>query len=146
MSEWREVGAHPKYSVSTDGQVRNNKTGRILKQFLGGTKRAYLCVSLDGKKRGVHTLVAEAFLPHEDYQTYVVHKDKNPKNNHVENLMWKKDHYHVHPNKGEWLHIEGDDDTYICPFCKTATYCEGDYVPKFCMECGADMRVSGDTE
>ena len=41
---------------------------------------------------------------------------------------------------GCWLHIEGDDDTYICPFCENPTYCEGDYVPKFCMECGADMR------
>ena len=49
-------------------------------------------------------------------------------------------HYHVHPTKGTWLHIEGGDDTYICPFCKNATYCEGDYVPKFCMECGSDMR------
>lgn len=42
--------------------------------------------------------------------------------------------------RGAWLHIEGDDDTYICPFCENTTYCEGDYVPKFCMECGNDMR------
>lgn len=96
--QWREVLCHPNYSVSTDGKVRNNKTGRILKQFLGGTGRNYLCVSLNGKKRGVHTLVAEAFLPHEDYQTYVVHKDGDRKNNHVDNLMWKTDHYNVHPD------------------------------------------------
>lgn len=136
---WREVRFHPKYSVSTDGQVRNNKTGRILKQFLGGTKRAYLCVNLDGKKRGVHTLVAEAFLPHEEYHKYVVHKDGNPKNNRVENLMWKKDHYHVHPDIGEWLHVKRDSGVYICPYCNRE-HVTGSYVPKFCMECGRTMK------
>lgn len=37
---------------------------------------------------------------------------------------------------GVWLHIEGDDETYICPFCETRTYIEGEYMPKYCMECG----------
>ena len=89
MSEMKVIQNHPNYTISNDGEVRNLKTGRVLKQFLGGTGHNYLCVNLDGKKRGVHTLVAEAFLPHEEYQKYVVHKDGNPKNNHVDNLMWK---------------------------------------------------------
>lgn len=43
-------------------------------------------------------------------------------------------------SRGKWYHIEGDDETFVCPFCETHTYAEGDYIPKFCMECGAEMR------
>jgi hypothetical protein len=42
--------------------------------------------------------------------------------------------------RGTWLHIEGDNETYICPFCENTTYCEGDYIPKFCMECGNQLK------
>ena len=62
---WREVRFHPTYSVSTDGQVRNNKTGRILKQFLGGTKRAYLCVNLDCDVKA-EVCLGRKWAPHVD--------------------------------------------------------------------------------
>lgn len=45
------------------------------------------------------------------------------------------------PKQGNWYHIEGDDNTFVCPFCETHTETEGDYYPKFCMECGAKLNV-----
>lgn len=48
--------------------------------------------------------------------------------------------------RGIWIHIEGDDNTYICPFCENHTYCEGDYVPKFCMECGNELKEKEDEQ
>ena len=45
------------------------------------------------------------------------------------------------PQIGEWYHIEGDDNTFVCPFCENHTYTEDDYIPKFCMECGAKLSV-----
>lgn len=47
------------------------------------------------------------------------------------------------PKQGKWRHIEGDDNTFVCPFCETHTYTEenSDYIPKFCMECGSKLEV-----
>ena len=53
----------------------------------------YLCVVLckDGEKpkqKFIHRLVAEAFLPTNDYTLQVNHKDSNRKNNKIDNLEW----------------------------------------------------------
>ena len=50
------------------------------------------------------------------------------------------------PKHGNWYHIEGDDNTFVCPFCETHTETEGDYYPKFCMECGAKLNVIKESE
>ena len=42
--KWKKVEECPRYSVSTDGQVRNDKTGRIMKQTT--TDRGYRWLSL----------------------------------------------------------------------------------------------------
>lgn len=52
-----------------------------------------LCCLYSNKRRHtcyVHRLVAEAFLPtnRDIISLEVNHKDKNPKNNHVDNLEW----------------------------------------------------------
>lgn len=85
---WKQI-RHPysKYSVNDSGQVRNNKTGRILRT---STCAAYDKIRLSGFGQGrtflVHRLVAEAHLS-QFYDTCVVHHiDQNKKNNHVDNL------------------------------------------------------------
>lgn len=42
--------------------------------------------------------------------------------------------------KGEWIDYSGDG--YVeCPFCHSATNCEGNkYELHYCFSCGADMR------
>jgi hypothetical protein len=101
--QWREIhGYH--YSVSEDGRVRNDKTGRVLKQFLSGGRiergdhvQRYQTVQLwnQGNRKNflVHRLVAMAFVERpsgpEYYQKNEVnHLDSNPGNNHWTNLEW----------------------------------------------------------
>lgn len=44
---WVKIAEHPNYSVSDDGDVRNDRTGRILTPVK--TKNGYLRVGLDKK-------------------------------------------------------------------------------------------------
>ena len=79
-----------KYSISDDGQIRNNNTGRVLK--LRPSHNGYLRtnISIDGKIKTVfiHRLVAELFIPNPNQLSEVNHIDGNKQNNHKENLEW----------------------------------------------------------
>lgn len=91
MSEvWKAVvDSNGKYEVSSLGQVRNTKTGRILHQFVG--KDGYYRTQLGGtigKSVTVHRLVCKAFVPKINGKDFVNHKDGNKQNNRVDNLEW----------------------------------------------------------
>lgn len=89
---WKEVvidGEKTPYIVNKLGEVKNSKTGNILK---GDTKKSYCYYNLryngHQKTKSGHRLVAEAFLPNPDNLPYVHHKDHNRLNNKLENLAW----------------------------------------------------------
>lgn len=93
--QWRTVVVdgvvYDNYEVSNYGQVRNKRTGRILKQKDNGI--GYLQVGLckDGKRKYiyVHRSVAYTFIPnYDETKTEINHIDHNRHNNHVSNLQW----------------------------------------------------------
>lgn len=91
--EWRPVLGFPNYEVSNSGQVRNRKTGRLLRPWTHG-KYGHLQMELGTgvggglKKREVHRLVLEAFSGPARPGEVARHLDGNPGNNHVANLAW----------------------------------------------------------
>jgi hypothetical protein len=97
VEEWRTVPGHTRYSVSNTGRVKNNKTGRILKQ--SNARKGYLSVGLvpDGVRNEhttfvVHRLVAEAFVPNPEGKPYVDHINRETMDNRPENLRWATGH------------------------------------------------------
>lgn len=101
--EWKSLSpiGFDAYSVSSDGQVKNNKTGRILKYNL--TDRGYYRVKLYNntchKDYRVHRLVAMAFIPNPNNFPQVNHKDECHTNNNVDNLEWCDDRYNKEYSK-----------------------------------------------
>ena len=66
VEEWRPISGYDNYQVSNLGQIKNTKTGRILKPDI--TSGGYVQLSKDGAKAKhlVHRLVASAFASSAD--------------------------------------------------------------------------------
>jgi hypothetical protein len=89
MEEWRIIKDSPNYSVSNLGNVKNNKTTKILKKNLkGGYYNISLSNEFNRKTFKVHRLVALEFITNPENKSDVNHKDKNKINNNIENLEW----------------------------------------------------------
>lgn len=89
MEEWRIITDFPNYSVSNFGNVKNNKTNRIMKlNVKGGYYHISLNNNMDKKTFKVHRLVALAFIENTHNKPEVNHKDKNKLNNNINNLEW----------------------------------------------------------
>lgn len=77
------------YSVSDTGEIRNDTTGRLLKQQTdGGYCSCTLAINKKPKRFRVHRLVALAFIENPENKDYVNHKDGDRQNNIVSNLEW----------------------------------------------------------
>lgn len=62
---WKSVQEFPRYLVSNQGQIKNIKTGHILKQSTNGTGKyphVRLCDDNGCNTKRVHKIVASAFL------------------------------------------------------------------------------------
>jgi NUMOD4 motif/HNH endonuclease len=92
MAEWRPIkNFEGKYEVSSDGRVRNSKTGQELTQnrlTKCGYRKASLYKNGKGNEKRIHRLVAETFIPQIIGKNTVNHKDGNKLNNDVANLEW----------------------------------------------------------
>ena len=92
--EWRKIywtdGSETKYSVSNTALVRNDKTGKILKQSL--MHDGYMRIRLNHGKYHrdvfVHRLVATAFIPNPDNKPEVNHINGRKSCNFDYNLEW----------------------------------------------------------
>jgi hypothetical protein len=89
MEEWKTIIDFPNYDVSSLGKIRNNKSGKIMKNSI---KSGYYNISLinenNYKTLKVHRLVALAFIENPENKSDVNHKDKNKLHNSISNLEW----------------------------------------------------------
>lgn len=90
MAEWKTISGYTNYEVSDEGEVRNHKTGRLIKPSLsrGGYKKVNLRSDGIATSKKVHRLVAETFIPNIENKSTVNHIDGDKSNNVVGNLEW----------------------------------------------------------
>lgn len=96
---WRPIEGYPDYEISSYGRVRNNNSKEIFQGSLNN--KGYYATALKKKPYFIHRLVAKAFpeICGEWFDFCQVHHlDKNPENNHADNLVvcTKKEHYAYH--------------------------------------------------
>lgn len=84
---WKNYN-HTIYHVSSMGDVKSIKNGKIvyLKPFVN--HKGYLMVGIQSKKTFVHRLVCNCFIPNLENKPFVNHKNGIKTDNRVENLEW----------------------------------------------------------
>ena len=87
---WEKIESFDNYSISNEGNVRNDSTMKYLKQHLNN--KGYPMVNLWKNNKGhwktVHRLIAIAFIPNPEGKPCINHIDGNRNNNKIENLEW----------------------------------------------------------
>ncbi len=90
MEIFKIIEGFENYSVSDFGNVKNNKTGRILQHLFGSD--GYAVVGLMANKQrtrtSIHRLVANAFIANIEHKLYIDHVDNDKVNNKANNLRW----------------------------------------------------------
>lgn len=86
------ISGHPDYFVTGGGKVLSAKGRKIRELIPGYCPKGYAKVTLSNgyarETKGVHRLVAEAFIPNPLNLPFVGHKNDNKADNRAANLYW----------------------------------------------------------
>jgi hypothetical protein len=93
MQEWREIVGFSGYSVSDDGKVSNDQTGRVMRTTMNthGIETVGLMQFGVQRKRSVAVLVGDAFIRAARSIKFdtPINLDGDRGNNRVSNLAWR---------------------------------------------------------
>lgn len=135
---WKDIEGYTGFAVSNDGQIRNNKTRRILKQATNHNGYKTVAVRIGGRggkdvNFRVHVQVAKAFLdkPTDPLKNQVNHIDGDKTNNHVSNLEWStaKDNIIHAFQTGLHVKLRGADSPNASLTESDVAYIRENYVP-----------------
>lgn len=88
--KWKKIEEFPAYSISENGDIRNDKTGKPKKTH--HDKYGYVCCRLWDNYRNrelkVHRLIAKAFIENPENKPYINHINGIKDDNRIENLEW----------------------------------------------------------
>lgn len=88
QKEWLPIPGLDGYSASRQGQIRKDKTGRLVKGTLGRRGRVHMFLA-NGVKTRFDRSVMKAFgIPQPSALHYPIHLDGNAKNHSLSNLEW----------------------------------------------------------
>lgn len=77
------------YEISNYGNIRNTRSGKILKpDILEGYKRVSLYIKNNKKNYFIHRLLGEHFIPNPENKKQINHIDGDKGNNDIKNLEW----------------------------------------------------------
>lgn len=115
MEQWKKITDYPNYSVSNQGQVRNDVTGRILKQSrVGGYSMIGLREKGMHKMIYVHRLVAFAFVENPENYTEVNHINAIKSDNRAENIEWcSRAHNMRHAYAHNLIHLKRGQESSV---------------------------------
>ena len=92
MEDWRTIPSYPDYEGNHDGDIRNVKTGRIIKQQVNDKGHRHVQLRKDKRPHTVRVsrAIAEAFIPCDKdiSRLDVMHLDSDKSNNRPRNLKW----------------------------------------------------------
>lgn len=88
----KSIPNFPGYTITDDGKVISYKMHKpkIMKTWYqrSGYENIKLCKNNKTYHFSIHRLVAQAFIPNPNNYLEINHKNKNPRDNRVENLEW----------------------------------------------------------
>lgn len=102
MEKWATIEDFPDYAVSSEGNIRNKNTGRIMRTSSNQYDVLMVGLMRDGKqhKRSVPLLVLNAFMPERssNFDT-PINLNGHRTDNRLENLVWRPRWYAVLYNR-----------------------------------------------